>query len=151
MDKREAVLLDRMLPLLFLALYLFGASTAVPAADMSDHDAVAIRAVIAEQLDAFARDDAPRAFALATTGIQAQFGTPERFINMVRSAYPVVYRPRDVQFQKPQTIDGETIQPVRMTDSEGRGWIALYPMQRQADGVWRINGCQLARSSELAT
>ena len=64
MDKREAVLLDRMLPLLFLALYLFGASTAVPAADMSDQDAAAI----AEQLDAFARNDAPRALAFATVG-----------------------------------------------------------------------------------
>src|SRR4051794_18335086 len=104
MDRRRALLLQMMLRSFFLALYLFGASTAVRAADLSDHDAVAIRAVITQQLDAFARDDAPSAFALATTGIQAQFGTAERFINMVRSAYPVVYRPRDVQFQKPETI-----------------------------------------------
>ena len=64
---------------------------------------------------------------------------------MVRTAYPVVYRPHSVQFEKPVVVEGEVIQPVRMTDAEGRAWIALYPMQRQADGGWRINGCQLAR------
>jgi len=41
---------------------------------------------------------------------------------------------------------GSTEQTLRVrTDAEGNAWIALYPMQRQADGVWRINGCQLAR------
>jgi len=34
---------------------------------------------------------------------------------------------------------------VRLTDAQGRAWIALYPMQRQPDGSWRTNGCQLAR------
>ena len=128
-----------------LALFLFAASTALPAAEVVREDALAIRAVITEQLDAFAHDDAPRAFSLATTGIQAQFGTPQVFIDMVRSAYPVVYRSKTVQFEKPALVEGEVIQPVRMTDAEGRAFIALYSMQRQANGGWRINGCQLAR------
>ena len=42
-------------------------------------------------------------------------------------------------------IDGEVVQPVRMTDAEGHGWIAIYPMQRQPDGTWRTDGCQLGR------
>ena len=130
-----------------LALFLFGASAALPAAEVGGEDALAIRAVIAEQLDAFAHDDAPRAFSLATTGIQAQFGTPEVFISMVRSGYPVVYRAKMVQFDKPVVVEGQVIQPVRMTDAEGRAFIALYPMQRQAGGGWRINGCQVARMS----
>ena len=128
-----------------LALFLFGVAAASPAAEVSPEDAFAIRAVIAEQLDAFAHDDAPRAFSLATSGIRARFGTPEVFIEMVRTGYPVVYRPRFVQFEKPVFVDGEVIQPVRITDAEGRVWIALYPMQRQADGGWRINGCYLER------
>jgi hypothetical protein len=132
-----------------LALVLTGASTALPAAEVTRQDALAIRAVVADQLDAFTHDDAPRAFSLATTSIRAQFGTPEAFINMVRFAYPVVYRPKTVQFEKPEVVEGEVIQPVRMTDAEGRAWIALYAMQRQADGSWRINGCQLARLSGL--
>ena len=134
-----------MLRSLLLGVFLFGVSISSPAAEVSSEDALAIRAVIAEQLDAFARDDAPRAFSLATAGIRERFGTPEVFIDMVRTAYPVVYRPKAVQFEKPEIVDGELIQPVKMTDAEGRAWIALYPMERQADGGWRINGCQLAR------
>jgi hypothetical protein len=134
-----------MMRLFLLALILFGSSAALPAAEVSPGDALAIRAVIADQLDAFTHDDAPRAFSLAATGIRAQFGTPEAFMNMVRSAYPVVYRRKSVQFEQPEAIESEVIQPVRMTDAEGRTWLALYPMQREANGGWRINGCQLAR------
>ena len=108
-------------------------------------DAAAIRAAISEQLDAFKADDAPRAFALATADIRAHFGSADVFMSMVRSSYPVVYRPHGVQFEAPEVIDGDVFQPVRMTDADGRAWIAIYPMQRQPDGSWRINGCQLGR------
>jgi Domain of unknown function (DUF4864) len=128
-----------------LALLFFALTATSPAAEVSPEDATVIRGVIAEQLEAFARDDARRAFSLATSDIRERFGTPEVFMDMVRTGYPVVYRPKSVQFEKPAIVDGEVIQPVRMTDAEGNAWIALYPMQRQADGVWRINGCQLAR------
>src|SRR5262245_19284265 len=134
-----------MVRLFVLALLAFGCAAASPAADVSGADARAIRAVIADQLDAFARDDGARAFALATSGIRQRFGTPEVFMEMVRTGYPVVYRPTSVQFEPPAVVDGEVIQPVRMTDAEGQAWIAFYPMQREADGRWRINGCQLER------
>ncbi len=64
---------------------------------------------------------------------------------MVRSSYAVVYRPKTVRFDPPVLIEGEVVQPVRMTDAEGRAWLALYPMQREVSGAWRINGCRLAR------
>jgi hypothetical protein len=129
---------------LLLVLLLLGFAPA-QATDLSQQDAKAIRGVIAGQLDAFKRDDAARAFALASSSIRAQFGTPENFLYMVRSSYPVVYRPRSVQFEQPELVDGIPVQAVRMTDADGRGWIAIYPMQREKDGRWRINGCQLAR------
>jgi len=130
---------------LVLALFLVGAAAASPAAEVSVEDAVAIRAVITSQLDALARDDAARAFSFATEGIRERFGTADAFIDMVRTSYTVVYRPKSVHFEKPVIISGEVIQPVRMTDGEGQLWVALYPMERQANGVWRINGCQLQR------
>ena len=108
-------------------------------------DASAVRTVIEAQLDAFQKDDAPRAFSYATSGIRESFGTPENFLEMVRTSYPVVYRPKTVKFEAPQLIDDMVVQPVRLTDADGRTWIALYPMQREPDGTWRINGCQLAR------
>ena len=108
-------------------------------------DARAVREVIEAQLDAFQNDDAPRAFSYATANIRESFGTPENFMLMVRTSYPVVYRPKAVKFEPPQVIDDEVVQPVRLTDADGRTWIAIYPMQREPDGKWRINGCQLAR------
>ena len=140
-----------MVRALALALLLFGLAAAPRAAEVSREDAAAIRAVVAEQLEAFARDDARHAFSLATAGIRERFGTPEVFMDMVRTGYPVVYRPKSVQFEKPGVVDGEVIQPVRMTDAAGDAWIAFYPMQRQPDGAWRINGCQLARSWDQRT
>lgn len=118
---------------------------------VSPADAKAVRAVIEAQLDAFRRDDAARAFSLATPGIRETFGSAENFLAMVRASYAVVYRPKSVLFETPQLIDGELLQPVRLTDAEGRGWIAIYPMQRQPDGSWRTNGCQLARMAGTAT
>jgi hypothetical protein len=128
---------------LLCALLLFVAA-ASPAAEISKEDAAAIRKVISDQLDAFKRDDGPRAFSFATEGIRAQFGTPEVFMDMVRTQYAVVYRPKSVQFQAPEIVDGQVVQPVRMTDAEGQTWLAIYPMLREA-GVWRTNGCLLHR------
>jgi hypothetical protein len=137
-----------LLRALVLALVplIASAQGAVPAAD-----ARAVRAVIEAQLDAFRRDDAARAFSLATPGIRETFGNAENFLAMVRASYAVVYRPKSVLFETPQLIDGELLQPVRLTDAEGRAWLAIYPMQRQPDGSWRTNGCQLARLPGTAT
>jgi hypothetical protein len=134
---------------LLCALLLF-VSAASPAADISKEDAAAISKVISEQIDAFKRDDGPSAFSLATAGIRAQFGTPEVFMEMVRSQYAVVYRPKSVQFQAPEIVDGQVVQPVRMTDADGAAWLAIYPMLREAGG-WRTNGCLLHRLPGVQT
>jgi hypothetical protein len=133
---------------LLCALLLFAAGA--PAAEVSKEDAAAIRKVISDQIDAFAHDDGPRAFSLATAGIRAQFGTPEVFMDMVRSQYAVVYRPKSVQFQAAEIVDGQVVQPVRMTDSDGQVWLAIYPMLREG-GRWRTNGCLLHRLPGVQT
>jgi hypothetical protein len=114
---------------------------------LSPDEARAVRVVIEAQLDAFRRDDSARAFSYAAPGIRATFGTPENFMEMVRTQYAVVYRPSSVAFEEPIVADGQVVQPVRLTDAEGRAWLALYPMLREADGTWRINGCYLRRAS----
>jgi hypothetical protein len=113
--------------------------------DLAPRDARAVRAIIEAQLDAFRKDDATRAFSYAAAGIRENFGTAESFIEMVRRSYPVVYRPSSVLFDPPVLVEGEVVQPVRMTDADGRAWLAVYPMQRLPDGGWRINGCRLGR------
>lgn len=128
-----------------LALALLACVTA-RAAD----DAQEIRAVIEAQLAAFATDDAAQAFSFASPNIQRMFGTPEKFLMMVRTGYPVVYRPSLVLFRPLEAVDGEPFQLVQMSDAAGQVWLAIYKMQRQPDGSWRIDGCVLRRADSTS-
>jgi hypothetical protein len=113
-------------------------------------DRAAVRLVIEGQLAAFAADDAEQAFSYASETIQATFMTARNFMDMVRIAYPVVYRPASLSFQVPVTKNAEVWQAVQMRDAMGVDWMALYTLKRQADGVWKINGCVLQRGTDRA-
>lgn len=109
------------------------------------NEAAAIRAVIENQISAFRRDDGDGAFAYASPMIQGRFQTPENFMAMVRTAYPQVYRPREVEFQTLADSARGPIQEVIVVGPDGVPVMALYVMEKQPDGSWRINGCYLAR------
>jgi hypothetical protein len=120
-----------------------GLAAAGPASAQSrSPEAAAARALVQAQLDAFANDNAELAFSYASPGIQAQFGSADTFVRMVREHYPVVYRPASVSFDALEGQGDQRIQPVRMADDDGGLWVAYYLMVRQ-DGAWRIGGCQL--------
>jgi hypothetical protein len=103
-----------------LASMLATARVAAQPQAVSDADMRTARAVVQAQLDAFAADDAPRAFSFAAPGLRAAFGNADRFMAMVRMSYPVVYRPASVAFLVPEWHDRELIQGVHFTD--GQGW-----------------------------
>ena len=140
----------RVLPLLGLLVVLIQPAHADEGIALSTADRAAIRTVIEEQLAAFQRDDERGAFRLASPTIQQQFQSSGNFMRMVRSGYPAVYRPRDVQFGEIETVDGNIIQRVELVGPDGAPALAHYVMQRQPDGSWRINGCFLT-ASELRT
>ena len=62
---------------------------------------------------------------------------------MVKGAYQPVYRPREVAFRDLRLVEGILVQEVFLVGPDGRAVIALYFMERQADGAWRINGVHL--------
>jgi hypothetical protein len=101
--------------------------------------------VINRQIDAFRRDDAQGAFALVSPGVQHSFGTPERFLDVVRMAYRAVYRPANLQFLDLMEMGGDVVQQVQVTDHAGGVWVAYFSMQRQRDGSWRMDGCHLVQ------
>lgn len=102
------------------------------------------REVIDSQLKAFLADDAARAYSFAAPGIRQRFDTAEVFMNMVREAYPAVYRPARYQFLQAQATRDRVVQPVTIEDAEGRAWVAVYSLTRQPDSSWRIEACQLS-------
>ncbi len=108
-----------------------------------DGNRTEFEAIIETQIEAFSRDDGPAAFALASPDIQSMFGSPDRFMAMVRAGFGPVYRPRAYSFEEPVIVDGLPAQPVRVIGPDGRGVIALYRMERQPDDSWRIAGVTL--------
>ena len=132
-------------------VWVLGASLfAAPArAEVSAESAQAVQATVQAQLAAFAADDAERAFAFATLAIRTLFQTPANFLAMVRQDYPVVYRPAKVLFLSPKALDAAVVQPVQLVDAAGQSWLAMYTLERQADGRWLINGCVLVPDRAL--
>ena len=131
-----------------LAGLAFGPSAATAAVTAAQ--AKQVQLLVRAQLDAFASDDATRAFSYAAASIQQMFGTPDQFLEMVRASYPVVYRPASVTFLTPKP-DGKTVvQPVHMTDGQGGTWLAVYRLEQQKDKSWRIAGCVLVAGSGQA-
>ena len=132
-----------------VVVLLFLASAAVTRAEeIAPTDRAAIAKVIQDQIAAFRVDDAARAFGFASPGIQAKFGTPEQFLEMVRTGYFPVYRAQDVTFRDVAIENGAPVQAVEIHDVQGDGVLALYFMERQPDGSWKINGCILSKLPE---
>ena len=118
------------------------------AQQVAPSDKAAIAGVIQDQIAAFKVDDANRAFGYASPAIQAKFGTPEEFLNMVRTGYGQVSRAAQVSFRDLVIEQGVPVQPVEIRGMDGTGVLALYFMERQPDGSWKINGVLIAELPE---
>jgi hypothetical protein len=117
-------------------------------AQTSDVDRAAIRQVIQSQMAAFQKDDGPTAYGYASPTIQQKFINPEVFLEMVKTGYPAVYHPREVEFRALKVEGGRLLQEVYVVGPDGNPALAIYEMQRQPDGSWRINGCWLTRAPD---
>ena len=133
----------------FIAVLLLLLTAAPAKAEgLAASDQAAIAAVIRDQIAAFRVDDAKRAFGYASPAIQAKFGTPEEFLDMVRSGYVQVYRAREVSFREIALEQGVPVQAVEIRGADGTGVLALYFMERQPYGSWKINGVIIAELPE---
>jgi hypothetical protein len=110
----------------------------------------AIKRVIGEQRAAFIAGDAHKAFSYAAPGIRAQFGSAENFLAMVRTAYEALIAARYTEFLEGAVIEGVVIQPLRIIASDNTVQVALYTMEKQKNGGWKIAGCVLAPSTVQA-
>lgn len=128
--------------------WAIGHAAAQAQPDLSDADRQAIRQVVESQLAAFRADDADKAYSFASPSIQAQFGTAGNFMAMVIASYQPVYRPKAVFFKDVAKINGMVVQRVLLIDQDDDSVLALYPMELQGDGSWRINGCFLKAAEE---
>ncbi len=130
----------RILALLLLAILAFAAPAS--AAD----DVAAAQSVIRSQEQAFSRDDAAAAYFYAAPAIKKLFPQAEIFLFMVQNSYAPVYRHRSFEFGEARSEGNWIAQRVHIVDANGEAWEAMYTLEQQADGNFRITGCSLLKA-----
>jgi len=147
--------MQRRLMSLVCTLGLLALALAVPAlhaaeARLAAADWKAIRGVIVAQRAALIAGDGAKAFGYAAPAIKAQFGDAATFLAMVREGYASLLTARYTEFLEGAVIDGVVVQPLRLIDPDNTVRVALYTMEKQKDGIWRISGCRIAPSTVQA-
>jgi hypothetical protein len=132
---------------LLMAAFLGLWALQVSAGGLSPKEQKQIIEVVQAQLNAFAQDDAAKAFSYAAPNIRHLVGTAENFLEMVRTQYEIVYRPSSTTFMQPNGEAGEAVLKVQLTDEDGDAWIAMYTLQRQKNKAWKITGCTVAEAT----
>lgn len=124
---------------------VFMMSAAAMAQSISSDDQAIFRQIITDQIGAFREDDAVTAFSFAAPGVQQKFNNAQTFITMVKRGYLPVYRPQQFTFGPISDELGHPTQRVSVIGPDGTLWVALYGMQKQPDGSWRIGGVALIK------
>lgn len=117
---------------------------------ISKEDRIAITSVVQLQLQALADDDADTAFALATADTRTKLGNSATFLQIIKQKFGPIYRHQRAIFSQPEVIGGHTLQAVRLTDGDSSVWLAIYLMQREADGKWKIADCKLLETTSIS-
>lgn len=103
------------------------------------------------QLEAFLARDDEKAYSYAAPNVRQIFPDVSTFITMVRNGYPQVYSPKNYSFGRTRDLEnGQIAQEVVLTGPKNRDWAALYTLEQQDDGAYRITGVQVVPSSSTA-
>ncbi len=112
----------------------------------------AAQGTIDAQLRAFQSNDGALAYSYAAPNIKRIFPTTDVFMGMVENGYQPVRNPRSFAFGKAEeTGAGRIAQQVLISGPDGKEYEALYTLELQPDGVWRITGVSLKASNALST
>lgn len=133
--------------LLAVAYMTFAIAQERSAAAPSATDWIEIKQVIGAQREALISGDGERAFGFATPQLRDRFGNVATFMRMVREGYVPLLEARYSEFLEGAVIAGEVVQPLRLVMADGTVLVAIYGVQRQADGAWRISACVIAPST----
>ena len=111
-------------------------------------DVSAAQDVIRAQEQAFIHDDAGAAYSYAAPVIKQIFPAPDIFMSMVQNGYAPVYRHKSFEFGDSKTEGSSIAQRVHIIDATGEAWEALYTLEQQADGSYKITGCSLLKAGQ---
>ncbi len=109
----------------------------------ADSVEAAVRAVVEAQVAALAAGDAEEAFSYATPDIQKRFGSAENFLAMVRLSYSALIKAEVFEVEAVEAQGQHGAVRAHVVGKGGKAFKAIYPLLRQPDGTWRIDGCYL--------
>jgi hypothetical protein len=132
-----------LLPAAVLAAFLGFASPARAADDVT-----AAQGVIRSQEQAFVHDDAAAAYSFAAPAIREIFPRADIFMGMVQNQYAPVYRHKSFEFGEARTEGYSVAQRVHIIDANGEAWEAMYTLEQQSDGSYKITGCTLLKAGD---
>ncbi len=130
--------------MVFTLMVLFATGLAQRPQDVPAQDLETIQTIIKSQIEAFRKDDGLTAYSFASPNIQQVFPNANVFLDMVKAGYPQIYRSLTLEFGRAtRASSGEVLQLVSLIGRDGSKAVAAYFMQRQPNGVWKINGVQM--------
>ena len=132
-----------MRAIVLIAAILFALTSPARADDVG-----AAQDVIRAQEQAFGRDDAAGAYSYAAPAIRQIFPQADIFMSMVQHGYAPVYRHKSFEFGDGKTEGSSVAQRVHIIDANGEAWEALYTLEQQADGSYKITGCSLLKAGQ---
>jgi hypothetical protein len=112
----------------------------------------AAQTTIESQLKAFLADDNATAYSYAAPNVKQVFPTLDIFMGMVTSGYKPVQKPQSYSFGKSEWLSSTKIaQQVFLVGPDGKDYEALYTLELQPDGVYRITGVSLRGANTVST
>lgn len=127
-----------------LLLVLLAFATPLRAAD----DVANAQSVIRAQEQALGRGDAAAAWSYASPAIKKLFPQAEIFMYMVQNSYAPVWRHKSFEFGEGRTEGKWVAQRVHIVDEDGEAWEAMYTLEQEADGSFKITGCSLLKAGQ---
>ncbi|GAA4113985.1 DUF4864 domain-containing protein [Aminobacter aganoensis] len=124
---------------------------AIPAL-AGDAEVKAAQGSISGQLQAFRAGDNATAYGYAAPNVKRIFPTLDAFMGMVTGGYKPVHRPQSFDFGKSREMSPSAIaQQVLIVGPDGKDYEAVYTLELQPDGIWRITGVSLRAANSLST
>ncbi len=138
----------RRAPLILAVVQLLWASAALA----GDIEIKAAQTVIDSQLKAFIANDGAAAYSFAAPNVKRIFPTVDTFMSMVTNGYAPVRKPQSYSFGKAeQTGPSSIIQQVLIVGPDGKDYEAVYTLELQPDGSFKITGCSLRGANSIST
>ena len=103
--------------------------------------------IISSQINAFQNFDIDQAYSFASPFVKSKFTNPDIFGSMVKSAYPMIWAPKEFKFLDFTFFNESLIQRVLFIDKNEKISIFDYEIRNYGQDKWLINGVYKVKKS----